>query len=144
MAILVNPDEESPPSDEKALNSFVEAADRVGARADLITAKDYGRLLEFDACSSARTTALNHHTYKFAKRARGEGMPVIDDPHSILCCTNKIYLAELLKSNRNSDAQTVIYDKPRMKELASSLEFPGIVKIPDGCISRGVHKVSAS
>ncbi|WP_319531610.1 GNAT family N-acetyltransferase [uncultured Cohaesibacter sp.] len=144
VAILVNPDEESPPSDEKALQCFVEAADSVSARAELITAKDYGRLLEFDALFIRETTALNHHTYKFAKRARGEGMPVIDDPHSILCCTNKIYLAELLKSNRILTPQTVIYDKPRMKELAASLEFPGIVKIPDGCFSRGVHKVSGA
>ncbi|WP_244574681.1 GNAT family N-acetyltransferase [Cohaesibacter sp. ES.047] len=144
VAILANPEEESPPSDAKALQSFVEAADHVGARAEVIGARDYGRLLEFDALFIRETTALNHHTYRFAKRARSEGMPVIDDPHSILCCTNKIYLAELSKSNRILTPRTVIYDKPRLRELAEMLEFPGIVKIPDGCFSRGVHKVSGA
>nr|WP_319390710.1 GNAT family N-acetyltransferase [uncultured Cohaesibacter sp.] len=142
VAILANPEEESPPSDAKALEAFAAAAEKVDARAEFITAKDFGRLLEFDALFIRETTALNHHTYRFAKRAQREGMPVIDDPHSILCCTNKIYLAELLKSNRILTPQTTIFDKPRLKELAASFEFPGILKIPDGCFSKGVHKVS--
>nr|WP_321462099.1 GNAT family N-acetyltransferase [uncultured Cohaesibacter sp.] len=143
VAILANPEEESPPSDEKALESFAAAAEKVDARAEFITAKDFGRLLEFDALFIRETTALNHHTYRFAKRAQREGMPVIDDPHSILCCTNKIYLAELLKSNRILTPRTTIFDKPRLKDLADNFEFPGILKIPDGCFSKGVHKVSS-
>nr|WP_321444687.1 GNAT family N-acetyltransferase [uncultured Cohaesibacter sp.] len=141
VSILVNPDEQSPPSDAKALDAFVTAAESVDARAELITAKDYRRLMEFDALFIRETTALNHHTYRFAKRALQEGMPVIDDPHSILCCTNKIFLAELLRSNRVLTPKTVIFDRQRMKQLADDLQFPGIVKIPDGCFSRGVHKV---
>ena len=143
VAILATPEEESPPSDAKALEAFAAAAETVDARAEFITAKDYGRLLEFDALFIRETTALNHHTYRFAKRAQREGMPVIDDPHSILCCTNKIYLAELLKSNRILTPKTTIFDRPRLKELAESFEFPGILKIPDGCFSKGVHKVSS-
>ena len=141
IAILVNPDEESPPSDDKALEAFVAAAESMDARAELITAKDYSRLLEFDALFIRETTALNHHTYRFATRAREEGMPVIDDPQSIVCCTNKIYLAELLKSHRVRTPRTVVFDRHRLKELAPDLDFPGIVKVPDGCFSRGVHKV---
>ena len=143
VAILANPQEESPPSDAKALEAFAAAAETVDARAEFITAKDFGRLLEFDALFIRETTALNHHTYRFAKRAQREGMPVIDDPHSILCCTNKIYLAELLKSNRILTPKTTIFDRPRLKALADQFEFPGILKIPDGCFSKGVHKVSS-
>ena len=143
VAILVNPDEESPPSDKKALEAFAAAAESVDARAEFITAKDYNRLLEFDALFIRETTALNHHTYRFATRARQEGMPVIDDPQSIVCCTNKIYLAELLKSHRIQTPKTVIFDRQRLKELFGTLEFPGIVKVPDGCFSRGVHKVTS-
>nr|WP_321454687.1 GNAT family N-acetyltransferase [uncultured Cohaesibacter sp.] len=143
VAILANPEEESPPSDAKALEAFAAAAEKVDARAEFITAKDFGRLLEFDALFIRETTALNHHTYRFAKRAQREGMPVIDDPHSILCCTNKIYLAELLKSNKILTPQTTLFDRPRLKELVDSFEFPGILKIPDGCFSKGVHKVSS-
>ena len=31
-------------------------------------------------------------------------MPVIDDPNSIMRCTNKVYLAELLQAQRRADA----------------------------------------
>ncbi|WP_316861859.1 GNAT family N-acetyltransferase [uncultured Cohaesibacter sp.] len=144
IAILANPNEESAPSDAKALAAFADAAIAVGARADFITAKDYRRLLEFDALFIRETTALDHHTYRFAKRALQEGMPVIDDPDSILRCTNKIYLAELLKTNRIPTPRTVIFDKKRAKQMIGSLEFPGIMKIPDGCFSKGVFKVENS
>ena len=47
-------------------------------------------------CSFAQTTAVAHHTYRLVRRAEAVGMVVIDDPLSILRCTNKVYLAELL------------------------------------------------
>lgn len=141
VAILTNPNEENAPSDAGALAAFSDAATAVGARADFITAKDYRRLLEFDALFIRETTALNHHTYRFAKRALQEGMPVIDDPTSILYCTNKIYLAELLKNNRVPTPKTVIFDKRRVKDIVVEMNFPGILKIPDGCFSKGVFKV---
>ena len=49
---------------------------------------------EYDALFIRETTAINDHTYRFAKRAESEGMVVIDDPQSILRCTNKIFLAD--------------------------------------------------
>ena len=39
---------------------------------------------------------------------RTEGMVVIDDPDSILKCTNKVYLAELLSNNKVGTPRTVI------------------------------------
>jgi glutathione synthase/RimK-type ligase-like ATP-grasp enzyme len=55
---------------------------------------DYGRLLEFDALFIRETTAVNHHTYRFARRAAQDDLVVIDDPQSILRCTNKVWLAQ--------------------------------------------------
>src|SRR5690606_28318399 len=96
LAVLVNPDEEEPPSDEKAIQRFQKAAETVGLDFELITRDDFHRLAEFDALFIRETTAVNHHTFRFAQRAAAEGMVVIDDPDSILRCTNKVYLAELL------------------------------------------------
>ncbi len=39
---------------------------------------------------------MDHHTFKFTKKAESEGMPVIDDSNSILRCTNKAFLAGIL------------------------------------------------
>lgn len=90
MAILHDPKEAMPPSDDVALKRFIQAAKRMGMDAELITRKDFGRLGEFDALFIRETTAIDHHTYRFSRKAASEGLVVIDDHNSILRCTNKI------------------------------------------------------
>lgn len=143
VAILHDPDAVLPPSDSDALALFIQAASDLGAKAELITAKDFHHLSEFDALLIRETTALDHHTYRFAKRARKEGIPVIDDPDSILRCTNKVYLAELLRTHRIPAPRSMIFDKRRIAEIGQQFSFPSVLKVPDGCFSRGVRKVKS-
>jgi len=146
MAILVNPDEKMPPSDSRALKNFEKAAEQLGIATDLITKKDYIRLPEYDALFIRETTAVDHHTYKFAKKAESEDMVVIDDPTSILRCTNKIYLADLLATNKVPTPKTIILNQPNEKalqKLVDEMGFPIILKIPDGSFSRGIVKVES-
>ena len=141
VAILHDPNERQPPSNGKALERFVRVGRQLGVDVALITRADYGRLLEFDALFIRETTALDHHTYRFARKAEAEGMPVIDDPQSILRCTNKIYLAELLQASDVPIPRTLILDRRRLGRVERELGFPAVVKIPDGSFSRGVFKV---
>jgi glutathione synthase/RimK-type ligase-like ATP-grasp enzyme/ribosomal protein S18 acetylase RimI-like enzyme len=143
VAILHDPDEIMPPSDKDALALFIQATADLGARAELITAKDFHHLSEFDALLIRETTALDHHTYRFAKRAVKEGIPVIDDPDSMLRCTNKVYLAELLRTHRIPAPKSAIFDKRRIGEIGQQFSFPSVLKVPDGCFSRGVRKVKS-
>ncbi|MEQ8390208.1 MAG: GNAT family N-acetyltransferase [Thalassospira sp.] len=143
VAILHDPNDPLPPSDAEALANFVQAAADLGAKAELITAKDFHHLSEFDALLIRETTALDHHTYRFAKRAVKEGIPVIDDPDSMLRCTNKVYLAELLRTHRIPAPRSAIFDKRRISEIAKQFSFPSVLKVPDGCFSRGVRKVKS-
>jgi len=143
MAILVNPDEAMPPSDARALKNFEQAAEQLGIATDLITKKDYIRLPEYDALFIRETTAVDHHTYKFAKKAESEDMVVVDDPISILRCTNKIYLADLLATHKIPTPGTVIINqanKDSMEKVIAEIGFPVILKIPDGSFSRGILK----
>ena len=73
MAILRDAAEPNPPSDERALRKFIRAAESMGIDADLADRDDYGRLAEFDALFIRETTGVNHHTYRFARRAAAEG-----------------------------------------------------------------------
>ena len=71
-------------------------------------------------------------------------MVVIDDPTSILRCTNKIYLHDLLRSRKLPTPRTeILYrdDAKRLAELPELLGFPIVLKIPDGSFSRGIVKV---
>ena len=65
----------------------------------LIERKDYPRLAQFDALFIRETTAVPHHTFRSARKAEREGLPVLDDPASIVRCTNKVFLAELLRAH---------------------------------------------
>ncbi|MEK9501263.1 RimK family protein [Gaopeijia maritima] len=142
IAVLHDPEEEMPPSDRGALAAFIRAARREGLTARLITRRDFGRLAEFDALYIRETTNVNHHTWRFARKAEAEGLVVIDDPDSILRCTNKIYLAELLARARIGTPKSVIVSRDELDRAEAALGYPMILKVPDGAFSRGVFKVA--
>ena len=142
LALLHNPRETMPPSNPKALQQFVKAGRECGVNIELIEKKDYGRLAEFDALFIRETTGIDHYTYQFAKKAESEGMVVIDDPDSILKCTNKVYLDELLRTHRIRTPKTVIVRRDNVERVDGEIDYPIVLKIPDGSFSRGVFKVN--
>lgn len=142
LAILHNPTEKLPPSSPRTLQKFVRIGEQMGMDVELIEKKDYSELAEYDALFIRETTAIDHHTYRFAKKAEAEGMAVIDDPTSILRCSNKVFLAELLKANKIPTPKTVVLDKTGLDTIEQEIPYPVVLKIPDGSFSRGVVKVA--
>ena len=140
LAILRDPEEEYPPSDEKAIKKFVKAAENLGFYVEQIGKQDIGRISEFDALFIRETTNVNHHTYRFARRASAEDLVVIDDPESILRCTNKVYLSELLHQQGVPAPKTVTVSEDTKGRVASEIGFPCILKQPDSSFSQGVIK----
>jgi glutathione synthase/RimK-type ligase-like ATP-grasp enzyme len=140
LAILHNPDEAEAPSDPAALHRFVRAAEQEGLDAELIEKEDYGRLPEFDALFIRETTAVNHHTYRFSRRAEAERLVVVDDPQSILKCTNKVFLAELLSRHRIDVPRTRVVHRDNTDTVCRELGLPCILKQPDSSFSQGVVK----
>lgn len=142
LAILVDPEEHSPPSCKRALKKFAEAADKLNVYCEFITREDYSRLSEFDALFIRATTAVNHYTYRFSRKAYAEGLAVIDDPWSILRCANKVFLAERLTQAKLPAPRTVILQRESLKSTPESLglTFPCVLKQPDSAFSLGVMK----
>lgn len=143
LAILHNPADPMPPSNAKALRNFIAAGEKVGIACELIEKDAYGRIAEYDALLIRETTAVNHHTYRFARRALAEGMIVIDDPRSIVRCTNKVYLAETLARHRIATPRTLILSRENAAEGLASLGFPCVVKQPDSSFSAGVSRIDS-
>jgi glutathione synthase/RimK-type ligase-like ATP-grasp enzyme/ribosomal protein S18 acetylase RimI-like enzyme len=141
IAMLVDPDERMPPSDAMALNFFEDAALEIGARITRITKRDLHKLSQFDALFIRETTSLDHHTYRFARKAELEGLCVIDSPDAILKCSNKIYLHERLLRAGVPVPRTLVFDSKELPYIAASESFPMVLKIPDGSFSKGVHLV---
>lgn len=140
LAILHDPREAEPPSNESALRRFEEAAEAEGFAVELIEHEDYGRVGEFDALFIRETTAVNHRTFRFAQRAAAAGLVVIDDPESILRCTNKVYLAEALGRHAIPTPRTLIAHRGNLGQVAEALGFPCVLKQPDSSFSQGVVK----
>lgn len=146
LAVLVDPGEVAPPSNALALERFERAARRLGIRVTTVTADDIGRLGQFDGLFIRTTTAVNHYTYRFARRAQTEGAVVIDDAGSIVRCTNKVYQAELFERHGVSAPATRILHAghlDRLDEHVESLGLPFVLKQPDSAFSKGVSKVGS-
>jgi glutathione synthase/RimK-type ligase-like ATP-grasp enzyme len=140
LAILHDPRDPLPPSSAKTLQNFIRVGRSMNIEVELIEKKDFSRLTQFDALLIRETTAVDHHTFKFAKKAAGEGMPVLDDPTSILRCTNKAYLSELLRDSDIATPNTRLVSRRTLQDLADGLSYPVVLKVPDGSFSRNVKK----
>ena len=141
LAILHDPAEAEPPSDKKALERFEDAAEGLGFGVEFITKDDVGRVAEFDGLFIRETTAVNHHTFRIARRAEAEGLVVIDDSNSILKCTNKVYLAELLTRHKIACPKTLVVHADNIDDIVPMLGLPVVLKQPDSAFSKGVTKV---
>jgi glutathione synthase/RimK-type ligase-like ATP-grasp enzyme/ribosomal protein S18 acetylase RimI-like enzyme len=142
LAILVNPKEKNPPSSPVALQNFKKAAEKEGFYTELITKEDFSQLSEYDALFIRETTNVNNHTYQFSRTAYAEGLVVIDDPWSILRCSNKIFQNERLKQNKIKTPATVVLSKFNYRKSQNvHLKFPLVLKQPDSAFSIGVEKV---
>ncbi len=141
MAILVDDDEAHPPSCRIALNKFKLAARALGFYVEFITKRDYKRIPEFDALFIRATTNVNNYTYDFSRYAYAEGLVVIDDPWSILRCSNKLYLFEALKQAGIHMPKTWTINKNNhYADAVKTMTYPIILKQPDSAFSLGVYK----
>jgi glutathione synthase/RimK-type ligase-like ATP-grasp enzyme len=141
LAILHDPEQVEAPSNKRALQKFSRAGESVGFNVEFLQQEDYSRLAEFDALFIRETTSVNHHTFRFACRAEALGVVVIDDPTSILRCSNKVFLAELADQHDILTPQTMIVHRGNVGELAERLGLPCVLKQPDSAFSAGVRKV---
>src|SRR5262249_56012432 len=110
---------------------LVEGGASLGVKGERVSGDDLGGIAEYDALFIRETTAVNHHTYRFARRALSEGLVVMDDPESIVKCTNKVYLAELLNRHDVSTPKTLVVHRDNIEAIGPELGFPCFLKRPD-------------
>ena len=141
MAILWDRNEPHKPSNEEALQRFVKAAPLVGLDAELIGPDALERLPEFDALFNR--AGPEGIIEEFMRRADALGMPVVDDPESILKCGNKVYMQELLNRHRIATPRTLIVHRGNVDEVVSTLGLPCVLKLPDSGFGLDVVKIES-
>lgn len=140
LAILVSPADPAPPSNTKALKKFVETAEKLNFRVEMLRPADFSRLSAFDALFIRMNTEVHNGAYAFARKAEQEGLALIDYPSAILRCCNKVYMAEALENAGLKKPQTLILHRENREDVIRTLGFPVVLKSPDSSFSFGVKK----
>jgi glutathione synthase/RimK-type ligase-like ATP-grasp enzyme len=143
LAILWDPKEPHQPSNDEARQQFVKVAPRVGLDAELIELDALDRLPEFDALFNRASPEVDGVSYEFVRRAESLGMPVVDDPESILRCTNKVYMHELMNRHRIMTPRTLIVHRGNVQEIVPTLGLPCVLKLPDSGFGLDVVKIES-
>ncbi|HEY8050392.1 MAG TPA: RimK family protein [Ramlibacter sp.] len=143
LAILHDPSAADKCSNDEALRKFVEIAPKVGIRAELIGPGDVDRIDEFDALFLRADPSVDNYTYPLARKCESLGMPVIDDPESVLRCSNKVFLDELLTQHGIPKPRTIKVHSGNVREIVPALGLPLVLKVPDGAFGLGVCKIES-
>jgi glutathione synthase/RimK-type ligase-like ATP-grasp enzyme len=141
LAILWDPDEPQKPTNEEGLQRLLKAAPLVGLEAELIEPDALDRLPEFDALFNR--AGPEGIIYEFIRTADSLGMPVVDDPESVLKCGNKVFLQELMNRHRIATPRTLIAHRGNLDEVVQTLGLPCVLKLPDSGFGLDVVKVES-
>jgi glutathione synthase/RimK-type ligase-like ATP-grasp enzyme len=137
-------------SNSEQLNALIrcrDAAEEMGHTADFLFPVDVSKIAKMDALFiRARTDPMNI-TYVAARIASFHDIPVIDDPHSIQVCADKINMYSQLMKRKVPMPKTVFLPKSeltgeRIQGLFSQLGTPLVLKEPSTSFSLRVEKVS--
>ncbi|WP_439135750.1 RimK family protein [Pseudomaricurvus sp.] len=146
MAILVNPEEPHPPSDKEAIARFVKAAKKLNIYAEPVTSQQFLlQFNQFDALFIRETTAIDHPTYRLARKAEKAGLVVMDDPDSILRCCNKVFLHDAFSYHGVPSLKTHVVmkcDDVTLDDIEREFDYPLVLKMPEGSFSNGVYKAA--
>lgn len=143
LAILRDPDEPHKPSNDGALQAMLRVAPLVGLEAELIGPGDLERLPEFDALFNRASPEVDGVTYEFVRRAEAMGLPVVDDPESILKCLNKVYMHELMNRHRIAQPRTLTVHRGNLDQVIATLGLPCVLKLPDSGFGLDVMKIES-
>jgi glutathione synthase/RimK-type ligase-like ATP-grasp enzyme len=143
LAILWDANERRKPSNEEAVHRFVEVAPSVGLAAEVIGPDALERLGDYDGLLIRAGADVAGYTYEFARRADALGMPVVDDPESILRCTNKVYLRELMNRHRFPKPKTLFVHPESLDQVVPTLGLPCVLKLPESGFAQDAVKIEA-
>jgi glutathione synthase/RimK-type ligase-like ATP-grasp enzyme/gamma-glutamyl:cysteine ligase YbdK (ATP-grasp superfamily) len=144
IAVLLDPTDPFSASSAETVERLERVAAGMNVHVARIGASDLRRLPEYDALFIRSLTGVKLPSFQFALRAEALDMPVIDDSQSIIRCSNKVFLEELLRREGVPLPRTRIVTNHTPWEQVAELGLPFVMKSPDGSFSSGVHKIGSA
>jgi glutathione synthase/RimK-type ligase-like ATP-grasp enzyme len=131
-------------SERSALLKFKSTAESMGHSFEFIYKDDISKISDYDALFIRATTDPSSCAYIVSRLAEQSGLKVIDDPHSIRTCSNKVILHDIFqKINTPSPGSILFYGDYSPENIAGifkSLGYPVIIKTPYTRFSSHVEK----
>ncbi len=143
IAVLTDPEDPFSPSTPETIDRLEQVAARMNVHVRRIGLDEIRRLGEYDALFIRALTGVREPAFQFALRAEALGMPTIDDSQSIIRCSNKVFLEELLRREGIPTPRTMVLTSKTPWEQICELGDPLVIKLPDSSFSAAVHKVSS-
>ena len=140
LAVLYDETDPFSPSTPETIDRLVRLASRMNVHVHRLGLDEIDRLGEYDALFIRTLTGVREPSFQFALRAEMLDMPVIDDPQSIIRCSNKVFLEELLRREGIATPRTLVITSQTPRSDIEALGYPVVVKQPDGSFSSAVHK----
>lgn len=137
-------------SDEmNALMRFAHEARRLGHRADFLFRPDMFKIPECDAIFIRAMTDPLNSSYVAARTAEMHGIPVLDQPESIMVCCDKVNMYRHLVKAGVPMPETVFLTEDDVtakgaEELFETLGRPLVLKAPHSSFSMYVDRASDS
>ncbi len=147
LGIFVNRQTLSSSEQLTALVKCRDVAESMGYTVEFIFPVDIKKIPKLDALFIRANTDPMNSTYVAAKMAQMYGVPVIDDPHSIQVCADKINMYMHLMDKGISMPKTMFLSKKEFtpeqgREIFKELGSPLVLKEPSTSFSARVEKVS--
>jgi glutathione synthase/RimK-type ligase-like ATP-grasp enzyme/gamma-glutamyl:cysteine ligase YbdK (ATP-grasp superfamily) len=143
IAVLFDEGDPFAPSTPETLDRLARVASRMNVHVRRIGLDQLHALPEYDALFIRALTGVSEPAFQFALRAEALGMPVVDDPQSIIRCSNKVFLEELLRREGIPTPRSRVVTRHTPWEELSALGTPFVIKLPDGSFSAAVHRVAS-
>jgi glutathione synthase/RimK-type ligase-like ATP-grasp enzyme len=142
IGILFTPADKYRASSRGSLRDFERSAVRLGLAVELVSRSQILNALPRLAGLFVRDLTIpGNIAFRAALAAEALGLPVIDDPTSIIHCSNKVFVHHLLERHDLPIPRTVLAGPNTSgAEIIRQLGLPLVLKVPDGSFSLGVYR----
>lgn len=129
-----------------ALMRFSHAAQKLGHRLDVLFRTDIYKIPQYDALFIRSLTDPMNSAYVAARIAEMHGLPVIDDPDSIIICCDKVNMYRRLQLAGVAIPETTFVNKSGISHeqgaaFLEQLGEPFVLKAPNSSFSLFVEKI---
>ncbi len=133
-------------SERRALSKFKSTAESMGHTFEFIFKDDISAIKNYEALFIRATTDPSSSAYIISRLAEQYGLRVIDDPHSIRTCSNKVILHDLFLKNNIPAPKSLLftsdYSTGSLDTIFKTLGLPVIIKTPYTRFSSHVEKAN--